>query len=536
MTYDALSYSHPSRRFMRYGHKGMVATSQPLAAQAGLDMLRQGGNAVDAAIATAACLTVVEPTSNGIGGDAFALVWLDGKLHGLNASGQCPQGLSIDRLRADGHETMPQQGWMTVTVPGTPSAWAALSERFGVLPFERLFEPAIAHARDGFAIAPMLGKLWQKAAESFARTLSGPEFAPWFETFTRNGAAPEIGSVWRSPDQAATLARIAASGARDFYEGQLAEKIDAFARQFDAPLRAADLAAHRPEWVTPISTTYRDHEVWQIPPNGQGIIALMALNILKAANFAPGDECERQHALIEALKAAFVDGQMHIADPAHGPVPTDWMLSDAYARARLSDIGPTAADPQPVGMRPGGTVYLAAADGQGGMVSLIQSNYKGFGSGVVVPGTGIALHNRGREFSLDAGHPNALAPGKRPYHTIIPGFLTRGGRAVGPFGVMGGYMQPQGHLQVLSNMLDLGMNPQAALDAPRWLWQGGRRIAVEPHFPSDIAQRLARRGHAVQPQLDETGFGRGQIIQRDDATGVLAGGTDPRTDGEAAIL
>lgn len=536
MPFDPLSYPYPSRRTVRYAKKGMVATSQPLAASAGIEILRAGGNAIDAAVATAACLTVVEPTSNGIGGDSFTLLWSENELKGLNASGSAPAELTIERVRAAGHETMPLIGPLTVTVPGAVSAWGALSKRFGRLPFGELLKPAISIARSGFAIAPTLGSGWAFAADTFSRTLEGAVYAPWFDTFAPGGRAPRIGELWRAPDHADTLERIATFGSRDFYEGDLALRIDDFARHAGIPLSGSDLAAYSPEWVTPLSTRYRDYEVWEMPPNGQGMISLMALNIFQRLDINPRDHLTRQHFLIEALKCAFIDGQAHIADPAKVPVPTDWLLSDDYAAARAAKLTERAAIPMHLIPRGSGTVYLATADGEGNMVSMIQSNYKGFGSGLVVPGTGIALHNRGREFSLDSSAPNALVPGKRPYHTIIPGFLTHQGRPVGPFGVMGGYMQPQGHVQVIANLLDLGENPQAALDAPRWLWSGGLDLSVEPHFPIDLAQGLARRGHAVHRALDATGFGRGQIIMRNEETGILAGGSDSRTDGEVQIM
>jgi len=535
MSFDPLSYPYSSRRTVRYARAGMVATSQPLAASAGIEILRAGGNAIDAAIATAVCLTVVEPTSNGIGGDSFTLLWSEDKLHGLNASGGAPAKLTSELVRKTGHETMPLLGPLTVTVPGAVSAWGALSSRFGRLPFEELFKPAISIARAGFAIAPTLGQVWASAAAGFLRSLEGRPYAAWFDTFAPGGRPPQIGELWRAPDHAQTLERIATLGVADFYEGELAERIESFACEIGMPLRGTDLAAYAPEWVRPLSTRYRDHEIWEMPPNGQGMIALMALNIFQKLDLDTNNPLIRQHALIEATKSAFIDGQAHIADPAKIAVPADWLLSDDYAAERARDITDLAGVPIAFKPRGSGTVYLATADGEGNMVSMIQSNYKGFGSGLVVPGTGIALHNRGREFSLDPEAPNALAPGKRPYHTIIPGFLTYKERPVGPFGVMGGYMQPQAHVQVVSNLLDLGENPQAALDAPRWLWSGGLNLSVEPHFPIDLAQALARRGHAVHRALDATGFGRGQIIMRNDGNGILAGGSDPRTDGDVEI-
>jgi len=532
--YDPLYYPYPSRRTVCYARNGMVATSQPLAAQAGLEILQKGGNAVDAAVAAAACLTVVEPTSNGIGGDAFALIWSGGKLHGLNASGPAPRAISIDKLKKAGIEEIPRFGFIPVTVPGAPGAWAECNRRFGQLPLEEVLDPAIRYAREGYPLSPVLAKYWERAFTIYAKALSGPEFQPWFETFAPGGRAPRAGEIWRSEDHARTLEEIAATKAESFYRGHLAEQIDQFSRRHGGYIRAEDLAAFRPQWVEPISVRYRGYDVWEIPPNGQGLVALMALNILRNFEFSVRD-CELTfHRQIEAIKLAFADGQKYITDPDCMRVAPEQLLSEEYGRQRSQLIGAAAIQPQP-GIPPrGGTVYLAAADGQGNMVSFIQSNYMGFGSGLVVPGTGIALQNRGHNFSLDPSHDNALAPGKRTYHTIIPGFLTRDGRPVGPFGVMGGFMQPQGHLQVVMNCVDFGLNPQAALDAPRWQWTEGKTVLVEHGFPSSIADQLARRGHDVKVALDSGSFGRGQIIWRDPETGVLAGATEGRTDGYVA--
>ncbi len=533
LTYDSLYHPFPSRRMTVYARNGMVATSQPLAAQAGLEMLRRGGNAVDAAIATAAALTVVEPTSNGIGGDAFALVWTEGKLHGLNASGPAPRELSIEKLRAVGVDEIPRFGWIPVTVPGVPAAWAALSKRFGRLPFRELLEPAIAYAEDGFPLTPTLAKYWANAVRTFTKQLQGDLFANWFRTFAPDGTEPAAGQMWRSAAHADTLRKIADSLAEDFYRGELAERMDAFSRETGGYLRKSDLEDFRPEWVDPIRVNYRGFDVWELPPNGQGLVALMALNILKEFDFPEFDSPDRYHRQIEAIKLAFADGKQYITDPRHMNVAVEELLSDDYARERMKAIGDTAIQPQPGRPMSGGTVYLAAADRDGNMVSFIQSNYMGFGSGLVVPGTGIALQNRGHTFSLNPNDCNALAPGKRSYHTIIPGFLSKDGSAIGPFGVMGGFMQPQGHVQVVMNAVDFHLNPQACLDAPRWQWIEGTVVEVERTVPEHIVGALARKGHQVRVAADSGGFGRGQIIWRS-ADGVLAGGTEPRTDGAIA--
>ena len=535
---DLLATPYASYRFPMVGRRGAVATSQPVAAAAGLEMLTRGGNAVDAALATAIALTVVEPTSNGIGSDAFALVWDGATVHGLNASGSAPRALTRDAVIDAGYERMPELGWLPVTVPGAPSAWRALHERWGRLPFEVLFEPAIRLAEEGFAVTPYTSWVWLAAARRYARLRDAPQHAGWFSTFSPDGtgSAPRAGEVMVLPDHARTLRLLAATGCDAFYRGDLAVAIEAFAQSTGGLLSADDLAAHRPDWVDPISTTYRDHEVWEIPPNGQGITALTALNILEGTDIAdhPRDSVASFHLQIESMKLAFADALRHVADPAHVAVPVAGMLDKAYAATRRGMIGATAGDP-PSGDPPrGGTVYLCAADGDGMMVSYIQSNYQGFGSAIVVPGTGIALQNRGANFSLDASHPNVLAPGKRPYQTIIPGMLTRAGEVVGPFGVMGGFMQPQGHVQVVVNTVDHGLQPQAALDAPRFRWTQGRMVEVEMSTPPGTIEGLRRIGHRVIVQPERGEFGKGQIIRRLPG-GALVAATDQRADGAALV-
>lgn len=535
MKLDHLNYPYQSQRMTTFARKGMVATSQPLAAHAGLEIIKKGGNAIDAAIATAACLTVVEPTSNGIGGDAFALVWTKGKLYGLNASGFAPKNISIAAIREKGYEEIPRFGWIPVTVPGAPSAWAELSHRFGKLPLTEVLKPAIEYAENGYPISPILGKSWKRAFSAYQKYLKGKEFTYWFETFAPLNRAPEIGEIWASKDHAQTLKLIAETGAEAFYRGEIAEKIDQFSKKYGGFLSGEDLAEFSPEWVDPIKINYRGYDVWEIPPNGQGLVALIALNILKGFEFQAKDIVETYHKQIEALKLAFADGKKYITDYQKMPVQVDEFLSEEYALLRRDLIGDVAITPEAGTPPSGGTVYLATADGEGNMVSFIQSNYMGFGSGLVVPGTGIALQNRGHNFSFDESHHNKLEPRKKTYHTIIPGFLTKGDQAVGPFGVMGGFMQPQGHLQVMMNTIDFHLNPQAALDAPRWQWLEGKQILVEPEFPKHIAQALARKGHEIRIALDRGAFGRGQIIWRNSDTGVLSGGTEARTDGAIAV-
>ena len=530
--FDPHSYPYASHRNVVYAQRGMVATSQPLAAQAGLAVLQRGGNAIDAAIATAAALTVVEPNANGIGGDAFALIWHGGKLHGLNASGPSASAMSLDVTNALGLTSMPRFGPLPVTVPGAPAAWAALAAKFGRLPLTESMSAAIALARDGYPVSPMVAFAWQQATRLFRSEFKEPYFRHWFDTFAPE-RAPLAGEIWRSSGHADTLQAIAESNAESFYRGALAEKIAAFVQSAGGQLSVQDLGNYQVDWCNPICVNYRGYDVWEIPPNGHGLVALIALNILKGLDFTERDTVFTHHRQLEAIKLAFADGQAHIADPAHMRVSVADLLSDAYADTRRKLIGPQAALPVAGEPPRGGTVYLSTADSDGNMVSFIQSNYMGFGSGLVVPGTGIALQNRGNNFSLDPAHPNCLAPGKRPYHTIIPGFLTKDGAAVGPFGVMGGFMQPQGHVQMVMNTVDFGLNPQASLDAPRWEWESGRRVNIERSTPEHLFHGLADLGHEVVWSGNRQAFGRGQIIWRN-AQGVLCGGTEPRADGAIA--
>ena len=526
--FDPLSYRYSSKRNLVLSTNGMVATSHPLAAQAGLSVLRKGGNAVDAAIATAMSLTVLEPTSNGIGGDSFAQVWFDGDLYGLNSSGPSPNKISRSALEKRGFHSMPKFGWEPVTVPGIPAAWAELSSRFGVLSLRDVAGPAIDYAERGYPIQPTLGKYWRKAYNVYSG-LEGVLFESWLDTFTLDGEPPQVGDVWRSLDHAETLRSIAKTDANSFYQGKLAEKIDQFSRETGGFLRGSDLSSFEPKWVDPITVNYRGYDVWELPPNGQGLVSLIALNILSEYDLNPLMAADYCHKQIESIKLAFMDGKKYITDPKYMDVSYEEFLGRDCTLKRKKQIGEGVMEPE--GKHPGekGTVYLATADGQGNMVSYIQSNYMGFGSGLVVPGTGIALQNRGNTFSLDPGDANSLEPGKRTYHTIIPGFLTKGNRPIGPFGVMGGYMQPQGHLQLLCNILDRGLNPQSALDAPRWRWDEGKKVEVEQWFPRYLAEALDWRGHKIGVALDSGSFGRGQMIWKDEK--VLFGATEPRTDG-----
>ncbi|MBU1747225.1 MAG: gamma-glutamyltransferase family protein, partial [Chloroflexi bacterium] len=507
-------------------------TSQPLAAQAGLAILRAGGNAVDAAVATAVTLTVVEPASCGMGGDAFALVWDGQHLHGLNGSGRSPQRLTCELLQRHGHDEIPEYGWLPVTVPGAPAAWRDLHQRFGRLPFERLFKSAIAYAEQGYPVSPIAQYNWQWGHIKLASALSQTELQHWAAAFAPAGRVPQVGEVWRCPDMARSLQLVAETGAKSFYHGELAETLSAAAAGSGGVLTVDDLARHHSTWVEPISTRYRGLDVWEIPPNGQGLAALMALNLLEGFDLAhtPRESVESYHLQIEALKLAFADARRYIADPEHAVVLTEVLLTKAYAGERRRLIHEQAGLPEPGTPVPGGTAYLCTADADGMMVSLIESVFGGFGSGIIVPGTGIALQNRATGFTLEPGHPNELGPGKRPFHTIIPGFLTRNGEPVGPFGVMGGHMQPQGHVQMVVNTVDYGLNPQASLDAPRWFWWADRYVKLEPMVAPAIVEGLQKRGHDVDVDPDVDVFGCGQMIWRDPA-GVYVAGSDGRTDG-----
>lgn len=535
-TFNAQEYKYASRRRVVHAKRGMVCTSQPLASQAGLTILQQGGNAIDAAIATAICQTIVEPTNNGLGSDCFALVWTGGKLHGLNGSGYAPQRLTPEAVAASGAtEKMPLRGWEAVTVPGAPSAWAELHKRFGRLPFAKLFEPAIYYAEQGYPVSPIVARFWQEGIDALTPYKNNPAIAPWFATFDvhGNGVAPQTGELVTLPDHAKTLRILADSYCESYYRGELAQKLVEFSDKTGGYLSLEDLADYRAEWVEPVHINYHGYDVWEMPPNGHGITALMALNILKGMEIGAKDTGDTFHKQIEAMKLAFADGMHYIADPRYMRTRVEELLSDAYAAQRRALIGETALEPTHGKPFCGGTVYLCTADGEGNMVSFIQSNYKDFGSGIVLPGYGINLNDRGAGFSLDPELDDYLAPRKKPYHTIIPGFLTHEGEAVGPFGVMGAYMQPQGHVQVIMNTVDWLLNPQSALDAPRWQWIAGKEIWLESSVAPEIVEDLRRRGHEVRVLEDDTTFGRGEIIWRD-SNGVLAGATEPRADGVVA--
>ncbi len=522
--------------------RNLVATSQPLAAQAGLRMLWKGGNAVDAAIAAAATLTVVEPVSNGLGSDCFAILWDGTRLVGLNASGPAPAawspGYFARKYGTDGRglAERPLRGWDAVTVPGAVAGWMALHERCGRLPFADLLEPAVEIAERGHSIAPIVAHKWAAAVPLLE---SQPGFA---EAFMPQGRAPRVGEKFVFPAAGGTLRRLAREGPRVYYEGEIAERIAAHSRACGGALTLEDLRNFQPEWVTPISKRYRGYDLHEIPPNTQGIAALIALGILDRLDLAakPVDTVESQHLQIEAMKLAFADVYRYVGDPQAMEVSPAELLDDGYLAERAKLIDPQQVrDPGFGTPRSGGTVYLTAADESGIMISFIQSNYMGFGSGVVVPGTGISLQNRGVGFSMDPRSPNVVAGGKRPFHTIIPAFLTKGGAPVMSFGVMGGDMQPQGHLQTLVRMLDYRQQPQAACDAPRWKVNRDFTLDVEATMQRDVVEGLMARGHRLRsvddPYMD---FGSGQFIWRlsDDPDHGYIAASDSRRDGHAAAF
>ena len=519
---------HPSARQPVLA-RNVVATSQPLAAQAGAAAFARGGNAIDAALAAAITLTVVEPVMNGIGGDAFALVWDKEKLLGLNASGRSPKAWSPDRFK--GQAEMPARGWDTVTVPGQVSGWVALSQRFGALPFEDLFADAIRHAHDGFPVSPVIARQWADSVEAL-------HSYPGFSEFMPNGRAPQAGEIWRIESQARTLQEIARTRGESFYRGALAARIIEFAASHGAALAMDDLASHAVDWVEPITTQFRNHTVHEIPPNGQGIAALMALGILEHLPYEDTKvgSAERMHLEIEAMRLAFADLHAFSGDPAHMRVSVDALLDSSYLRSRARTVSLNKAGSHRAGApKAGGTVYLCTADSEGRMVSYIQSNYKGFGSGVVVPGTGISLHNRGTGFVTTPGHPNAVAGAKRPSHSILPAFLTRAGQPLMAFGVMGGNMQSQGHVQMVLRHVVEGMNPQACSDAPRWRINDASALTLEAAVPASVVEELRNMGHLPEVMApDSLEFESAQLAQRlPGADTAYVAGSDHRRDGQA---
>jgi gamma-glutamyltranspeptidase / glutathione hydrolase len=533
-----------SRRSPVYSRNGIVATSQPLATAAGLEILARGGNAADAAVAAGAALNVTEPASTGIGGDMFALYFIaeTGQVAALNGSGRAPAALSLDRLKEDGFSgALPPFHAHTITVPGACAGWFDLIERHGSLPMGEILAPAIRLAEEGFPVSPITANSWELGVErQLSTALNGHEL-------TIDGRAPRRGELFRNPNLARTFKMIAKEGHHVFYQGEVAEAIVKVIREAGGCMSMEDLASHTSTWERPIFINYRGLHVYQCPPNGQGITALLALNILEGFDIhaLPILSTERLHLMIEALRLAFADSRWYVADPQFSHVPVQELLSEKYALERRRMINRTKAEIDPARGTPvasSGTVYLSVVDRFGNACSFINSNYWGFGTGIVPRGFGFTLQNRGHNFSLDPDHPNALAPRKRPYHTIIPAMITRqDGTLYASYGVMGGFMQPQGHVQVLSALADHNLDPQAALDLPRFcidVEEAGGRVALEDGIPSEVMDGLKKMGHSVYPVsgYERSLFGRGQVILRDPETGVLCAGSDPRADGCAMTL
>ncbi|TNJ33389.1 gamma-glutamyltransferase [Arenimonas terrae] len=529
-----------------FAPEAMAATSHPLATQIALDTMRQGGSAVDAAIAANAALGLMEPTGNGIGGDLFAIVWdpKTQKLHGYNGSGRSPKALSRQWFAQNGYTDIPPHGPLPVTVPGTVDAWFALHERFGRRSMAQNLAPTVKYARDGHPVHEVIAYYWGRSVPVLSKW---PGFA---EQFTIDGRAPRKGELWRNPNLANTLETIGREGRDAFYKGDIARRIDAYFTANDGFLRYEDLAAHTGEWVEPVSSNYRGVDVWELPPNGQGIAALQILNLLEGYDFSkiPFGSAEHVHLFVEAKKLAFADRARYYADPAFHPAPVARLISDDYAAERRKLIDPDrAAKAVDAGgpLNQGDTIYMTVADKDGMMVSLIQSNYRGMGSGMAPPGLGFIFQDRGEQFVLKAGHPNSFEPGKRPFHTIIPAFLTKDGKPWVSFGVMGGAMQPQGHAQIVMNLVDFGMNLQEAGDAPRIQHDGstepaGQMVAMsdggvvnlETGFPYETIRALMRKGHVVE--FADGPYGGYQAIMRDHANGVYVGASESRKDGQAA--
>ena len=532
-----------------YAVHGMAATSHPLATEAALEILRAGGSAVDAAIAANACLGLMEPTGNGIGGDLFAIVWdaKEKKLHGYNGSGRSPRSLTLEKLRKEvealDKKEIPAHGALPISVPGCVDGWTALHGRFGVLPLDRVLAPAIRHAREGFPVTELISHYWRISARVLA---DQPGF---LDTFTRNGKAPRKGEIWTNSDLARTLEKIGSDGRDGFYKGEVAQQMASFIQEHGGYITTEDLESHRGEWIDPVSTSYRDIEVWQLPPNGQGIAVLELLNIMEGFPVKEWGfgSAEHLHHFIEAKKLVFEDRAREYADMEFHDVPVKQLISKDHADKLRNMIDPDkAANRIDTGRKQtdiGDTVYLSVADSAGNMVSLIQSNYRGIGSGVCPPGLGFGLQDRGELFCLDDGHANIYAPGKRPFHTIIPGFVTRDGEPWLSFGVMGGATQPQAQAWVLMNIIDFGMNLQEAGDAPRLVHVGssqptgsvmtdGGEVALESGFDANVIEKLVRLGHTIGSRKGL--FGGYQAVMKDSQHGVWVGASESRKDGHAA--
>ncbi len=548
---DLLTAKVGTTRSEVIARNAMVASSHPLATQAGLDILRQGGNAIDAAIAANAVIGLMEPTGNGIGGDLFAIIWDNktNKLYGLNGSGRSPKSLSYAQLKSDldalGTTSIPKYGVLPVSVPGAVDGWFSMHERFGVLPMEKVLAPAIVYGIEGFPLTEVIAYYWGRSIEP-RKNIPGA----FLQTYTINGKAPKKGEIFKNPDLSNTYQLLADQGRDAFYNGEIADKIDAFMRDNGGYLSREDLMSHRSEWVEPLSTNYRGYDVWELPPNGQGIAVLQILNILENYDLARmgHNSAESIHLMVEAKKLVYEDRAKLYVDPDFANIPINKLISKAYAKERMKLIGERAMRDASAGaeiMRDGDTIYLTTADADGNMVSLIQSNFRGMGSGVVVPGTGFGLQNRAELFSMDPEHANVYEPGKRPFQTIIPAFVTKDGKPWMSFGLMGGGMQPQGHVQIITNMIDFGMNTQEAGDANRWQHFGNSQptdsasaslagvgeLALETTIPYTEVRKLLAKGHRISTRLG--GYGGYQAIRVDD-NGTYYGATESRKDGQAA--
>ena len=540
--YDRITGQPFASRSEVIAQNGMAATSQPLATQVALDILKKGGSAVDAAIAANAMLGLVEPTGCGIGGDLFAIVWdaKEKKLAGLNASGRSPRQLTKDVFAKRGHNKIPKFGPLPVSVPGAVDGWFELHSKYGKLPMATLLTPAIEYAREGFPVSELIAYYWEKNVERIG-------YYPGFsDTFLVNGKAPKKGDVFKNPGLAVTYEKIATGGRDAFYKGDIARTIDVYMKEQGGFLSYQDLASHQSEWIAPVSANYRGYDVWELPPNGQGIAALQILNILEQYDIEGMgfNSSEYVHTFVEAKKLAFEDRAKFYADPDFNEIPVNWLISKAYAQQRQKLINAEkAATRVDAGIYEGDTIYLTVADKDGNMVSLIQSNYRGMGSGMTPPGLGFILQNRGEMFTLEEGHFNEYRPGKRPFHTIIPAFVTRNGEPVMSFGVMGGGTQPQMHAQIIVNILDFGMNLQEAGDAPRILHSGsssptgelmldGGYVSLESGFDEAVQRELMEKGHTLRRVVGA--FGGYQAIAWDAQKEVYLGASESRKDGQAA--
>ncbi|WJG09981.1 gamma-glutamyltransferase [Aliiglaciecola sp. LCG003] len=540
--YDRITGETFASRSEVIAANGMVATSQPLATQVGLDVLKQGGNAIDAAIAANAMLGLVEPTGNGIGGDLFAIVW-DAKtqqLYGLNASGRSPKSLTLEYFKEQGMNKIPSHGPLPVSVPGAVDGWFELHGKFGSLPMTTLLAPTIDYAKKGFPVTELIAWYMQRSVPILSK------FDGFKETYMPNGATPQKGQIFTNPHLAVTLEKIATGGRDAFYKGDIARSIAAYMKEQGGFLSYEDLASHTSDWVEPVSTNYRGYDVWELPPNGQGIAALQILNILEQFDIEGMGfgSAEYIHTFVEAKKLAFEDRAKYYADPEFNQIPVDWLISKEYAQQRVKLMDENnAAKRIDAGINQGDTIYLTTADKDGNMVSLIQSNYRGMGSGMTPTGLGFILQDRGEMFSLEEGHFNVFAPGKRPFHTIIPAFVTKNAKPWLSFGVMGGGTQPQMHAQIIVNLIDFGMNLQEAGDAPRILHSGsseptgermldGGYISLESGFSAKVRRQLLHKGHVL---TDVSGsFGGYQAILHDAKNGVYYGASESRKDGQAA--